>query len=173
VAPPSLLDDIPVGLPALTRAVKLQAKAASVGFDWPSLAPVFAKMREELAEFEAVALPADPRRSALADSLAPGVEGSGVGATTASQAAPPQPSPQGGAADRIEEEFGDLLFVMANVARHLHIDPEAALRRANEKFRRRFRHIETRLAEQGRTPAQSDLAEMDKLWDEAKAREKM
>lgn len=72
----------------------------------------------------------------------------------------------------IEEELGDLLFVMANVARHLEIDPEAALRTANEKFRRRFRHIEARLAERGKTPAQSDLAEMDALWNEAKARDK-
>ena len=70
----------------------------------------------------------------------------------------------------IEEEFGDLLFVVANVARHLKIDPEGALRAANEKFIRRFRFIEARLAEQGRTPAQSDLAEMDALWDEAKAK---
>ncbi|MGQ0673623.1 MAG: MazG nucleotide pyrophosphohydrolase domain-containing protein, partial [Hyphomicrobium sp.] len=69
---------------------------------------------------------------------------------------------------KIEEEFGDLLFVMANVARHLKIDPETALRGANQKFIRRFAHIERRLADQGRAPDQSDLAEMDALWDEAK-----
>ena len=73
---------------------------------------------------------------------------------------------------KIEEEFGDLLFVMANVARHLKLDPETALRGANDKFRRRFAHIEARLAEDGRTPADSDLSEMDALWDEAKARER-
>jgi MazG family protein len=73
---------------------------------------------------------------------------------------------------RIEEEFGDLLFVIANVARHLEVDPEAALRAANAKFTRRFRAIEDKLAAQGRTPAQSTLAEMDALWDEAKAEEK-
>jgi nucleoside triphosphate diphosphatase len=139
--PPSLLADVPVGMPALTRAIKLQDKAARVGFDWPSLAPVFEKMREELGEFEAVARPG------VGDGL---------------------PLDQA----RIEEEFGDLLFVMANVARHLQLDPEAALRGANQKFARRFAHIEHRLAEQGRTPAQSTLAEMDALWDEAKAREK-
>lgn len=149
----SLLDDIPAALPALTRALKLQAKAARVGFDWPSLEPVFAKVREEVAELESVALPADPR------------------------GAVPDPRSDPGAVRRdglsdIEEELGDLLFVVANVGRHLAIDPEAALRRANEKFRRRFAHIEARLLEQGRTPAQSDLAEMDKLWDEAKALEK-
>lgn len=141
-----LLAEVSLALPALTRAVKLQDKAAKVGFDWPSLAPVFDKMREELAELETVALPADPRGPA------------------------PDLSPERRA--KVEEEFGDLLFVMANVARHLKLDPEAALRAANHKFVRRFAHIEQRLAEQGRTPDQSTLAEMDALWDEAKAAER-
>jgi nucleoside triphosphate diphosphatase len=139
----SLLDEIPVGLPGLTRAIKLQSKAAKVGFDWPSLAPVFDKMREELAELEEVVMPATSGRLPAGESDA-----------------------------AVQEEFGDLLFVMANVARHLEIDPEAALRAANQKFTRRFHHIETRLAEQGSSPAQSDLAEMDALWDEAKATER-
>jgi MazG family protein len=130
----SLLDDVPVGLPALTRAVKLQNKAANVGFDWPSLAPVFAKLKEELAELEAVVAERQQHK--------------------------------------IAEEFGDLLFVVANVARHLRIDPEAALRSANAKFVRRFRHIEERLAALGKSPGQSNLEEMDKLWDDAKARER-
>ena len=140
-----LLADVSLALPALTRAIKLQDKAAKVGFDWPSLAPVFDKMREELTELEQVALPADPR-GAAADR--------------------PGPTPE------LEEEFGDLLFVMANVARHLKLDPEAALRAANQKFVRRFHHIERRLAEGNRAPADSTLAEMDALWDEAKALEK-
>jgi MazG family protein len=141
----SVLADVPMALPALTRAEKLQAKAARVGFDWPSLAPVFDKMREELAELEAVALPADPRG----------------------------PTPPTGAADpRIAEEIGDLLFVVANVARHLSVDPENALRSANAKFTRRFNHIEQRLAEQGKSPADSTLEEMDALWNEAKKRER-
>ncbi|MFN9833922.1 MAG: MazG nucleotide pyrophosphohydrolase domain-containing protein, partial [Phenylobacterium sp.] len=72
----------------------------------------------------------------------------------------------------LREELGDVLFVMANLARDLDIDPEDALREANAKFLRRFRHIEARLAEDGRTPAQSDLAEMDALWNEARARDK-
>ena len=78
------------------------------------------------------------------------------------------------AADRteIEEEFGDLLFVVANVARHLKIDPEGALRSANQKFIRRFGRIEALLAAEGRSPAQSTLAEMDRLWDQAKAEER-
>ena len=125
-------------LPALTRAVKLQNKAARVGFDWPSLAPVFDKLKEELRELEESSWPAT----------------------------------RPGDRAKIEEEFGDLLFVVANVARHLKLDPEAALRAANQKFTRRFHAIERKLAEDGRTPAQSTLAEMDLLWDEAKAGEK-
>ena len=139
-----LLDDVPAALPALTRAVKLQSKAAKVGFDWPSLAPVLAKLREELAELEAE------------------IAGARPGGSDTGSVGP----------EAIEEEFGDLLFVIANVARHLKIDPESALRAANEKFIRRFRHIEARLAEQGRSPAQSTLAEMDALWDEAKGKER-
>lgn len=136
----SLLDDVPVGLPGLTRAIKLQNKAAKVGFDWPDIAPVFAKFQEEIKEFEAVASPADPRGENDQRNRA-----------------------------RIEEEFGDMLFVMANIARHLDLDPETTLRGANQKFTRRFAYIEQRLAEQGKTPAQSDLAEMDALWDEIRA----
>jgi nucleoside triphosphate diphosphatase len=130
----SLLADVPVGLPGLTRAIKLQDKAARVGFDWPDITPVFDKIREEIAELEAEVATGD--------------------------------------AAKTEDEFGDLLFVMANLARHLKLDPEAALRSANQKFARRFAHIERALASDGRSPAQSDLAEMDALWDAAKATEK-
>ncbi|MGD9668235.1 MAG: nucleoside triphosphate pyrophosphohydrolase [Hyphomicrobiaceae bacterium] len=144
----SLLADVPLALPALSRAIKLQDKAARVGFDWPSIRPVFDKMREELIELEEVSVAADPR---------------GVGHAT-----PPIP----GEMNRIKEELGDLLFVMANVARHLKLDPEEALRGANEKFSRRFLHIEQRLAEMGKSPAESDLQEMDALWDEARAADK-
>src|SRR5690606_21057629 len=129
----SLVADVPLPLPALTRAVKLQSKAAAVGFDWPGLAPVMGKLKEELAEFDA--------------------------AVAASQKA------------SVEEELGDLLVVVANVARHLKIDPEAALRAANDKFVRRFRHIEQALAGRGRRLEESSLEEMDALWDEAKAAE--
>lgn len=136
----SLLDEVPTALPALTRAIKLQSKAAKVGFDWPSLSPVLAKLKEELAELE----------DAIAKSAA--------GSETSARA--------------IDEEFGDLLFVVANLARHLKLDPEASLRAANQKFVRRFRYIEERLAADGRTPSDSDLAEMDALWDDAKAKER-
>lgn len=143
------LADVPVGLPALTRAIKLQDKAARVGFDWPNLQPVFEKLKEEIAELEEVALPADPRGNSSAAS-----------------------SPTGANQDAVKEEFGDMLFVMANIARHLKLDPETALRAANDKFVRRFAHIEKALGERGKSPSQSSLAEMDALWDEAKAIEK-
>jgi tetrapyrrole methylase family protein/MazG family protein/ATP diphosphatase len=127
----SILDDVPLALPALTRALKLQKRAASVGFDWPSTANVLDKLNEEMLE--------------LSHELA-----------------------KGGDKDRLEDEFGDILFVYANLARHLEIDPEAALRRTNAKFRRRFNHIEKQLSAQGRTPSQSNLDEMDALWNDAK-----
>jgi ATP diphosphatase len=132
--PAGVLDGVALGLPALVRAVKLQKRAARVGFDWPSTDEVLAKMREEMAEL------VEAR-----DSLGP---------------------------EDVVEEFGDLMFVMANLARHMQVDPEAALRAANAKFTRRFEKIEAWLAEAGKTPAMSDLAEMDALWNRAKAEDK-
>lgn len=144
-----VLADVPVGLPALTRAIKLQDKAARVGFDWPDIKPVFAKMKEEIGELEEVALAADPGSPASSGRL-----------------------PAGETDAAIEEELGDMLFVMANIARHLDLDPESALRKANAKFIRRFAYIEQRLAEMGKTPEQSSLDEMDALWDEIRAKDK-
>ena len=132
-----VLADVPMAMPGLTRAVKLQAKAAKVGFDWPHLKPVLAKVQEELAELKVeIDTPKSPERD-----------------------------------QRLAAEFGDLLFVMANVARHLGVDPEDAVRGANAKFTRRFTRIEAKLAQLGKTPSQSDLAEMDQLWNEAKLEE--
>lgn len=129
--PAGVLDGIPLALPALTRAVKLQKKAARVGFDWGAVEPVLAKIEEEITEI----------RHEIAS------------------AAPPE---------RLADELGDVLFACANLARHLQIDPEAAVRGTNAKFERRFRRIEAWLAEEGRTPAESTLAEMDALWERAK-----
>ncbi|WP_316013140.1 nucleoside triphosphate pyrophosphohydrolase [Roseobacter sp. HKCCA0434] len=128
------LDGVALGLPALTRAVKLQNRAARVGFDWPETVQVLDKLLEESRELVEA-------RDTLPHS---------------EQVA----------------EFGDLMFVMANLARHLDIDPEAALRGANAKFQRRFEAIEDALAEDGRAPAESDLAEMDALWTAAKRAER-
>lgn len=129
-----VLDDVALALPALLRALKLQKRAARVGFDWPDTGDVLAKLAEEAQEL----VEARDRLSA----------------------------------DEIEDELGDMLFVMANLARHLGVDPEAALRRTNAKFTRRFRAIEAALAARGKTPDESDLAEMDALWDAAKAAER-
>ena len=134
----SRLDDVALALPGLTRAVKLQKRAAEVGFDWPGLAPVLAKAEEEIAELKTAIAERDGEQ---------------------------------GQAKRVAEEFGDLLFVMANIARHLKVDPEAALRGANDKFVRRFKSIEATLAADGRKPEDATLEEMDQLWDEAKAAE--
>ena len=128
------LDGVARALPALMRAVKLQKRAARVGFDWPDIGQVVDKIAEEAAEL------AEAR-----DRLTQ---------------------------DQVAEEYGDLLFVMANLGRHLGVDPEEALRAANAKFTRRFEAVEDALAARGRTPAQSDLAEMDALWDAAKRAEK-
>lgn len=133
--PARVLDGVALSLPALTRAVKLQNRAARVGFDWPNTDQVLDKLVEEAREVVEA-------RDTLDH-------------------------------EDVTEEIGDLLFVMANLARHLKVDPEAALRAASGKFTRRFSAIEDWLAEQGKTPAQSDLAEMDALWNRAKAAEKM
>ncbi len=129
-----VLDGVAVGLPALLRAVKLQKRAARVGFDWPSSAEVLDKIVAEARELVEAK-----------DSLTQ---------------------------EEVAEEMGDLLFVMANLARHLQVDPEAALRAANAKFTRRFASIEAALAAGGRRPEDSDLAEMDALWNAAKAAER-
>ena len=132
------LAGVPVGLPALTRALKLQQKASKVGFDWNDPRAVLRKIREEADEIEA----------ALDDGMA----------------APANPN--GAAA-----EVGDLLFAAVNLARHLRADPEAVLRQTNQKFERRFGSIERALAARGKAPQDASLAEMDALWDEAKAQE--
>jgi tetrapyrrole methylase family protein/MazG family protein/ATP diphosphatase len=130
----SILDDVPVGLPALTRSVKLSKRAARVGFVWPDINQVFDKLQEEIAELRVEV--------------------------------------EAGDMDKARDELGDVLFVVGNVARTLDIDPEDALRGSNAKFQRRFAFIEAALAARGSSPAESDLAEMDGLWNAAKLAEK-
>jgi ATP diphosphatase len=130
----AVLAGVTAGLPALTRAVKLQNRAARVGFDWPDNKPVLDKIKEELHELE-------------------------VEISSASQ-------------DKIVEEFGDFLFVVANLARHLKLDPEEALRAANRKFERRFTKMEAILKAQNKQLQDCDLATMDAAWDEAKRQER-
>ena len=124
----SILDDVPLALPALLRAEKLQRRASAVGFDWDDAGKVVEKIAEEAREVVDAGLDQDKR----------------------------------------EEEIGDLLFVVANLARHLKVDPEAALRAANAKFIRRFKFIEAALEADGRTPAAASLDEMEALWQAAK-----
>jgi ATP diphosphatase len=134
-APPNgALAGVPVGLPALTRALKLQDKAGRVGFDCNDPRAVWAKIREEADEIEAELDSADNAKAAV--------------------------------------EVGDLLFAVVNLARHLQADPEGILRATNLKFERRFAAIEAALAARGKKPQDATLAEMDALWDEAKAVEK-
>jgi ATP diphosphatase len=128
----SVLDGVAAGLPALMRALKLQRRAARVGFDWPNAADVFLKIDEEIAEIKAE-LSETPSQSRLLD------------------------------------EVGDLLFAVVNLARHLEVDPEGALRHANGKFERRFRQVEDQLAAAGRKPADASLDELEALWQRAKA----
>lgn len=133
-SPAGLLSGVPGALPALARAVALQQKAGTVGFDWNDARLVLDKIREEADEVEEALGRDDP--------------------------------------DAKLDEIGDLLFAVANLARHVGADPEIALRRANAKFERRFASIEAALAGEGRTPAQSSLQEMDALWDAAKIEER-
>ena len=128
--PAGLLDDVPAAFPALMRAVKLQNRAAEVGFDWPSAVTVTDKIAEESRELAEAAASGKPHK--------------------------------------IAEEFGDMLFAMANLARHLKLDPEEALRAANAKFVRRFKAIEAGLEARGQTPEDASLEEMEALWQEAK-----
>jgi ATP diphosphatase len=131
----SVLDGIPLGLPALTRANKLAKRAGQVGFEWPDVHGALDKAAEEIAELRAELTDA-PDKEALAS------------------------------------EIGDVLFSIVNIARYAKIDPEAALRKTNAKFERRFRLIEQRLRERGRTPEEASLEEMDAIWNEIKAAEK-
>ncbi|MGH6926200.1 MAG: nucleoside triphosphate pyrophosphohydrolase [Propylenella sp.] len=129
----SILNKVPVALPALTRAVRLQERAGTVGFDWDDPHAVLAKIREEVTEFEREL--ARPDRDE----------------------------------EHLEDEFGDILFAVANLGRHLAIEPEAALKRSNAKFVERFRHIEAELKKRGRDLKEASLEEMESLWVEAKS----
>ena len=132
----SILDGVTVGLPALTRAVKLQKRAARVGFDWPSTSGVIDKLNEEMLELS---------EELIADKQDQ---------------------------EKIEEEFGDMMFVYANLARHLKIDPEQALKKANNKFTRRFNKIEQEIVNKESSFGQYSLNELEEFWQQAKIEEK-
>ncbi len=140
---PSALDGVILGLPGLTRALKLQKRAARVGFDWIETIDILDKIEEEVGELRV-------ELRAMADQVVP------------SRAVH----------DRVADELGDLLFVLVNLARRLDVDPEGAIRGANAKFERRFHRIETLLALQNRAPPDASLEEMEALWQQAKREER-
>lgn len=153
--PQSILAGVSSAMPALLEAHKLSSKAAQVGFDWPEIDGLFEKLQEETAELtaEIAQLPAAPHPQNR------GIAGSGK----------PQAPEQ--LRHRLEDEVGDLFFVLVNIARYLSVDPESALRKSNRKFRRRFQWVEERLRENGRTPQQATTEELEELWRKSKEQE--
>jgi MazG family protein len=156
--PESVLHGISSAMPALMEAYKISSRVANVGFDWPNIEGLFEKLREETEEL----------RQNLEEYPEPG----------------PQPQSSKDVASargvkipeelraRLEDEVGDLLFVLVNIARYLSLDPESALRKTNRKFRRRFEYLESQLRAHGRKPEEASLAEMESLWQESKQQEK-
>jgi MazG family protein len=155
----SVLAGVSSKMPALMEAHKLSSRAANVGFDWSEIEGLFAKLEEETAELrdELNAMPALPSK---AQSAGRGIAGSGK----------PQLPPE--LRDRLEDEVGDLFFVLVNIARYLSLDPESALRKTNRKFKRRFQWMEERLRASGRGPQQASMDELETLWQQAKQQEK-
>ena len=153
--PQSILAGVSSAMPALLEAHKLSSKAAHVGFDWPEVSGLFEKLQEETTELtnEIAQLPAPPRPQNR------GIAGSG------------KPQVPEELRHRLEEEVGDLFFVLVNIARYLSVDPESALRKTNRKFRRRFHWMEEQLRENGRTPEQATTDELEELWQRSKKQE--
>lgn len=145
----TLLDNVSSKMPALMEAAKISSKAAGVGFDWPNVEGLFDKLTEETNELrrEIEALPQAPSPKARSTSLSPEVR------------------------QRLEDEVGDLFFVLVNIARYLHVDAESALRGTNRKFRARFQQVEASLKAQGKPLGTATLEEMEAAWQSAKAQE--
>lgn len=155
--PKSVLAGISSKAPALLEAHKLSSRAARVGFDWPSIDGLFDKLHEEIDEL----------REEIKRFPAPGPQPFGRGIAGSGQ-----PPVSDELRARMEDEVGDLFFVLVNIARYLSLDSESALRKANRKFRRRFAVVEGELLEAGRTPDQASLDELETLWQQAKQKEK-
>jgi MazG family protein len=153
----SIMEGISSAMPSLLEAYKISSRAAGVGFDWPNVEGLFDKLHEETAEL----------REHLKEFPAPGPRPQGRG--IAGSGRTPVPEELQG---RLEEEIGDLFFVLVNVARYLSVDPESALRKTNRKFRRRFQWMEDRLRQAGRAPDQAPMEKLETLWQQAKAEER-
>jgi nucleoside triphosphate diphosphatase len=152
----SVLSGVSSKMPALLEAHKLSSRAAHVGFDWPEIEGLFAKLEEETAEL----------REELKVVTVKGPSGTGIAGS-----GKPQVPPE--LRERLEDEVGDLFFVLVNIARYLSLDPESALRKTNRKFKRRFQWMEERLRASGRTPQQASMDELETLWQQAKQQEKL
>jgi ATP diphosphatase len=155
--PDSVLAGISAGTPALLEASKLSSRAARVGFDWPSIEGLFDKLHEEIDEL----------KENLHDFPPPGPQPQGRGVAGSGR-----PRISSDLSQRLEDEVGDLFFVLVNIARYLSLDPESALKRTNRKFRRRFQWMEEQLHTAGRTPHQASMEELESLWQQSKQQEK-
>lgn len=147
----SVLAGVSSKMPALLEAHKLSSRAAHVGFDWPDIEGLFEKLAEETAEL----------RQELKSAALKGPSGKGIAGSGKPQIPPEQ-------RERLEDEVGDLFFVLINIARFLSLDPESALRKTNRKFKRRFQWMEKQLRSSGRTPRQASMDELEELWQQAK-----
>ena len=156
-AAPSILSGISSSMPSLLEAHKISSRAAQIGFDWPDMEGLFSKLNEETAEL----------RQHLQEFPAPGPRPEGRGVAGSGRQVVPDDLRL-----RLEEEVGDLFFVLVNIARYLSLDPESALRKTNRKFRRRFQWMEQRLHESGATVESSSMDELESLWQQAKREEK-
>ena len=152
----SVLSGVSSKMPALLEAHKLSSRAAHVGFDWPEIEGLLEKLAEETAEL----------REELKAAPVKGPSGTGIAGSGKPQVAPEL-------RERLEDEVGDLFFVLVNIARYLSLDPESALRKTNRKFKRRFQWMEERLRDSGRAPQQASMDELETLWKQAKQQEKM
>ena len=155
--PESVLGGISSAMPSLLEAHKLSSRAAHVGFDWPNVEGLFDKLHEETEEL----------RNELREFPAPGPRPQARGIAGSGQTQVPE-----ALRARLEDEVGDLFFVLVNIARYLSVDPESALKKTNRKFKRRFQWMEQRLRESGRRPEQATTEELESLWQQAKELEK-
>ena len=157
VAKPSILAGVSSAMPSLLEASKLSSRAAQAGFDWPNIEGLLGKLHEETEEL----------REELKAFPAPGPRPQGHGMAGSGRTVVPE-----SLQERMEEEVGDLFFVLVNIARYLSVDPDSALRKTNRKFKRRFQWMEERLQESGRAADQASMDELESLWQRAKAQEK-
>jgi MazG family protein len=153
----SILAGVSSAMPALLEAHKLSSRAAQVGFDWPDVDGLFEKLHEETDEL----------REHLKEFPAPGPRPQGRGLASSGRTVIPE-----SLQSKLEEEVGDLFFVLVNIARYLSVDPESALRKTNRKFKRRFQWMEALLQESGRSVDDASMEELESLWQEAKAQER-